>query len=146
VSERLTDERLTEIWQITDAATQGPWRRCGANDGECPCGVVWSTEADCPVLVGLSREHESYTLGEGVTREQSFKNSDFAVAARDFTPELLDEIAALKKQLATCQRVAHNALVEQAEMSANHLALEASFHKVVAERNALRTPSKEPHE
>lgn len=93
----------------------------------------------------MSREHESYTLGEGVTREQSFRNSDFAAAAREFVPQLLNEIASLKAQLTVARQVAHDAKAEQAEMSASHLALEENYHRVASERNALRlsTPSKD---
>jgi hypothetical protein len=30
--------------------TQGPWKMCGAREGKCVCGGVWSIPLDMPIL------------------------------------------------------------------------------------------------
>ena len=39
-------QRLSELYAAT---TQGAWHQCGANNGKCPCGLVWTGEADTVV-------------------------------------------------------------------------------------------------
>src|SRR4051812_8343883 len=46
---RMTPDLLTRIAAIeqrAEAATPGPWRRCGAHLGQCECGLVWSEPTD----------------------------------------------------------------------------------------------------
>ncbi len=37
---------LSEIERRARAATKGPWSRCTANNGNCPCFTIWSTPLD----------------------------------------------------------------------------------------------------
>lgn len=69
--------------------TPGPWQVCGASDKNCPCGLIWSTAADCVVATSVSRDNESVTCGEGVDREQANRNG-LAIAS---VPELLELVA-----------------------------------------------------
>lgn len=39
-------EIAREALELAEKATPGPWTPCGANDGKCSCGLVWSRPAD----------------------------------------------------------------------------------------------------
>src|SRR5678815_3294372 len=46
--------------------TPGPWVACGAKEGRCQCGVIWSVPRDMPVATVHGKSSEE---GEGDTPE-----------------------------------------------------------------------------
>ena len=76
----------------------GPWGRCLANNGKCPCGLIWDSTGNF-VLASVTsscREHESSNLMEGVTRgsDTFIANTRLITAA----PEMLDELIAVLRR------------------------------------------------
>lgn len=41
-----TDRSLDGMERTARAATRGPWSRCTAGDGNCPCRTIWSKPLD----------------------------------------------------------------------------------------------------
>ena len=70
--------------------TQGPWKKCNANNGNCPCGLIWDSTGEMVIATATStcKEHESSNLSEGLTRggKQFIANARLIAAA----PEMLD--------------------------------------------------------
>lgn len=67
--------------------TTGPWRAC--HEGDCTCGMIWSTAEDCVVAAALSscNRFEGYTGGEGVKPgSETYKANARLIAA---APDLL---------------------------------------------------------
>jgi hypothetical protein len=58
----------------------------------------WSRAAEVPVIAGLSKHDDEYTLGSGVTHEQACANLAFACAAREDIPALLSALDALRRE------------------------------------------------
>lgn len=71
--------------------TPGPWKQCTANDGKCPCGLIWSLSRDFAVATALStcNRFEGHNGGEGIPpdSEQFHANAKLIAAA----PGLLAE-------------------------------------------------------
>ena len=54
----------------------GPWKRCSASGGKCPCGLIWSVPADRVVAtVEIS--------DDGFDRDAACANAEFIVMARN---------------------------------------------------------------
>jgi hypothetical protein len=73
--------------------TPGPWKRCAANDGRCPCAQVWSRTADVIVAQAVGpRDIERY--GNPVADEEELHANLCLIEA---APDLLAAaLAALK--------------------------------------------------
>ena len=62
--------------------TPGPWKLCGANEGLCPCHLIWSKKADCVVAHTVGVKDEYITEGEGISDEKEIcANAALIVAA-----------------------------------------------------------------
>lgn len=54
---------VNEIERRARAATKGPWSRCTANEGNCPCLTIWSTPLDdSPFCLAPSDPHTSVRI------------------------------------------------------------------------------------
>lgn len=40
---------IAELERLEKEATPGPWKMCGASDGACQCGLIWSLPRDTTV-------------------------------------------------------------------------------------------------
>lgn len=90
---------IDEARRIESAMTPGPWRHCAVNDGDCPCGLVWSLPVDMPVL--------SVKLQHGDVGGESVDRSEDAVGIvhmRNTYGPLLAEVTRLRAALATERR------------------------------------------
>ena len=67
-------------------ASAGPWTPCGASQGRCQCGMVWSGPLDGAVLSGIATDEMSNSF---LTHEQMCDNVAFAAHARVDLPEAL---------------------------------------------------------
>lgn len=117
----MTDEELARLEALAQAATPGPWKSCGASEGQCSCCVVWSIPADYPVLRAVNED-------DGPGRWQ---DSAFAAAARDAVPALVAEVRRLRGIQATWEGLAEGYL--------------SRAQAAEAERDALRAESERLH-
>lgn len=84
---------LTELRRLAEAAPPGEWRACGANDGQCTCGLVWSVPLDIPIATTAMADN----LMEPA---QAVAARDYIAAANPATVlTLLDRIETLEAQL-----------------------------------------------
>ena len=94
----LSDERLAEIRERCDKATQGPWELEIKGADAAPLVIVW---ARYPHREGLHRHFITYTeYGEKPDPDVLQRNSDnyaFIAAARADMPDLLDEVERLRR-------------------------------------------------
>ena len=74
----MTDERISELRAIAEAATPGPW----------------AVDIQTPDLAANIGNAEKWVCA--VTKEGGHGDVDFIVASRTAIPELLDEIARLR--------------------------------------------------
>ena len=75
------------------ATTQGAWHQCGANNGKCPCGLVWTGEADTVVA-------RCKSVDDGLPRlsdEQVRANGDFIAEAHNAWPAVAAELTMLRE-------------------------------------------------
>ena len=83
--------------------TPGPWRKCNANNGNCPCGLIWSVKGDFVLATVTSscKEHESSNLGEGLQRgnEEYQANSRLIAAAPDMIEDKIKDYTGIGKWL-----------------------------------------------
>ena len=82
-------QRLSELYAAT---TQGAWHQCGANNGKCPCGLVWTGEADTVVA-------RCKSVDDGLPRlsdEQVRANGDFIAEAHNAWPAVAAELTMLR--------------------------------------------------
>ena len=93
----LSDERLAEIRERCDKATQGPWELEIKGADAAPLVIVW---ARYPHREGLHRHFITYTeYGEKPDPDVLQRNSDnyaFIAAARTDMPDLLAEVERLR--------------------------------------------------
>lgn len=45
-----TEKRLKQIRNRLNRATPGPWKKCTAHKGKCPCTSIWSVPDDIPII------------------------------------------------------------------------------------------------
>lgn len=91
----LTNDYLRELIRLRAAGTPGEWRACGAHEGECSCGLVWSVTED-DVLLQSFRKTEN---GER-PREQAAANMRLVAAAVNDIRPLVEEVKALRSLVA----------------------------------------------
>lgn len=91
-----TAERHAAAKARCDAASKGPWTRCGANDGNCRCGIVWGHD---PIMVASVPYHEDEVGGPIAEEPQRLANWRFIEEARVDLPDALREIDRLKADL-----------------------------------------------
>jgi len=87
VSERVevTTELLASIEHAANAAAPALWHACiGSGAGEpgesCKCRMVYGGEGP-PVAFAIAAEDESFTCGEGWSKEQARANARYIAAA-----------------------------------------------------------------
>lgn len=90
---------MNDMENIRFKHTPGPWRKCHANNDECPCGLIWDNTGQF-VLASVTsscKEHESSNLQEGLIRGslEYLANVSLIAAA----PEMLIEILKLVSKL-----------------------------------------------
>lgn len=91
----MIDEKQLESWeQICKDATPGPYKTCGASNGECQCGLIWCIPGD-DAFVRVMQE----TLGYRYTNEQFQANKRYVAMALSEFPALLKEIQKLKNAM-----------------------------------------------
>lgn len=101
----MTPARLNELRALCDAATEGPWKTCGASDDRCKCGHVWSRPRDGHIATAMhidqyAKDDPGRLEAEELVPhdlDEMVGNARFIAAARTAIPELLDEIERLKK-------------------------------------------------
>jgi len=102
----LSDERLAEIRERCDKATQGPWELEIKGADAAPLVIVW---ARYPHREGLHRHFITYTeYGEKPDPDVLQRNSDnyaFIAAARTDMPDLLAEVERLRARNAALEGV-----------------------------------------
>lgn len=94
----MSEEALKEIEKRAEAATKGPWQRCEANEGKCPCAGIWSRSLDRP-LFSIYPTHDG--VASAPHREwdsQDYANMDFCASARADVPTLLAEVRKLRRE------------------------------------------------
>jgi hypothetical protein len=138
----ITDDDLSTWERLASAASPGPWRSCGASDGQCSCCVVWSLPADYPILRGTNEDD-----GSG-----RWQDAAFAAAARTAVPDLCAEVresrriarASTKRDTETLQalRDERDALRE-ALKNRDPLADVPILGEAIRERDALRIEASE---
>ena len=91
-----TAERHAAATARCDAASKGPWTRCGANDANCRCGIVWGHD---PIMVASVPYHEDEVGGPIAEEPQRLANWRFIEEARVDLPDALREIERLAQTL-----------------------------------------------
>jgi hypothetical protein len=91
---------LDAIEARANAATPGPWEKCGANDGRCACGMI-----NTPLPPnGVDPFMFAYRAIDGVAtipmRDEDYRNIDFIAAARTDVPALVAEVRNLRAYVA----------------------------------------------
>ena len=128
----LSDERLAEIRERCDKATQGPWELEIKGADAAPLVIVW---ARYPHREGLHRHFITYTeYGEKPDPDVFQRNSDnyaFIAAARTDMPDLLAEV----ERLRALERDIYAALVAK-QQEADRLA--GDYVAIRAENQSLR--------
>lgn len=86
----MTDADIDELEKALAAATAGPWKRCGASDGNCQCSLVWTPD-------GQALVHASPTPDEGIpAASESRENANLIALLRNAAPALLTELRRLR--------------------------------------------------
>ena len=89
--------KLEEIKARAEAATEGPWRYCGANEerGGCDCGLVWGPDGNATV----AETNTGYEGGGWDWKwepEAVIANGKFIAHARTDIPALIAEVERLR--------------------------------------------------
>jgi hypothetical protein len=96
----LTAAELEEIRERAEAATSGPWKECGASNGRCQCGQVWSKPADAPVATCNKEWGDGPDMIYGSLPDGHRENNAiFIAASRTDIPALLVTVDALRAAL-----------------------------------------------
>jgi hypothetical protein len=120
----ITDDNLSRWEALCAAATPGPWKSCGASDGQCPCCVVWSLPADYPILRGTNEDD-----GSG-----RWQDAAFAAESRTAVPGLCAEVRRLRE----VDRILSERICEH-EKERDALRVEVERLRIIdADREALR--------
>lgn len=94
----VTEDDLTRWKRLCEAATEGPWRECRADDGGCICGMVYSLPTDTHIATAEGMHNEEKAVPTEVQR----KNATFIAESRTALPRL---IAAYRAALAENARL-----------------------------------------
>jgi len=60
---------------MSEKHTPEPWKPCKVDAESCMCREVWSLAHDIPVAYCLDKADESWTAGDGATRETAMANA-----------------------------------------------------------------------
>jgi len=82
---------VAEVEARTEKATPGPWSNCGASDGRCQCGLVWSNALDAGVLAAIAEDEQT---NSSFSHDQRCDNAIFAANARTDVPTLCQMVRA----------------------------------------------------
>jgi len=74
----------------------GPWSQCGARDGKCSCGQIWSIPADC-VVATVAQYRDG---NDGPTPEAATANARLIAAAPDLLAACEEAVSVLPEGLA----------------------------------------------
>lgn len=96
------------------AATQGPWKACGANNGRCECGFVWSVPLD-QRIGSCNGDSEQGAKG-------SPEDTVFVAHAREDVPALVAEVRRLRALLQAPARAQPKMVTYQSEADGSILA------------------------
>lgn len=94
----VTDDELQRWERLCEAATEGPWRECRADDGGCICGMVYALPCDTHIATAEGMHNEEKPVPTEVQR----KNATFIAESRTALPRL---IAAYREALAELERL-----------------------------------------
>lgn len=131
----MTPEERQRLRALCDAATPGPWRKCSASDGHCPCGLIMSTSRDT-IVCGVADE----VMGSEQPQEQRWVDQDFIAASRAAIPALLDALEAAERRYET-ERAEHEACADIAvrrQLEVNLARVTAELAERTRERDAAR--------
>lgn len=86
----MSEDEINEIEARANAASDAPWKTCGASDGKCSCGNVFGDNGAAYLcsMTTVNEADPAYTDG------QRIKNATFIAHARTDIPKL---IAALRE-------------------------------------------------
>lgn len=116
-----------------------PWKACSANDGKCPCGLIWDATGFFRVATATGPNSEDET---SLPLEVMLANRDFIVTACNAHSALVAENAALKESHA--DRVGKQAC--QLEQLSRDLAYATAREKGLVEALGLVRLCIEAHE
>ena len=130
----LSDERLAEIRERCDKATQGPWELEIKGADAAPLVIVW---ARYPHREGLHRHFITYTeYGEKPDPDVLQRNSDnyaFIAAARTDMPDLLAEVERLRAENQALEAEVTRLYARNAELEEQNGRLRAMVDNVVGQ-------------
>ncbi len=86
-------KRIEDIEARVNALPLGEWKHCAAQDGQCPCGVVWNKGVDIPVCVVADPSDEAGGWPPAVRVALSY----FITHSRADTPWLIAKIREQEK-------------------------------------------------
>ena len=91
---KVSDARklIQEVRELDAKAFPGPWRECGANSGDCKCGLIWETNVGQSVVCTTTVDAGDWQFNDDTKRA----NERFICRSRTLLVELAD---ALEKAL-----------------------------------------------
>lgn len=102
---------IDELERLAKEATPGPWRHCGASDGRCSCGLVWSIAADLPIAAATDGSDD---WSKGRWQDQHY----IAAANPQVVFDLVAEVRRLRADLDLSERARATMLRAVAERDA----------------------------